>query len=59
MQETKVVIGGDLLLQLHEVGKAEEKPLAILVDGLIREALELRRDREAFVAEFERERCPF
>lgn len=55
MHETKVVIGGDLLLQLHEIGKVEEKPLPALVDDLIHEALELRRDREAFVAEMERE----
>lgn len=59
MHVTKVVIDGDLLLQLHEVGKAEEKPLPALVDDLIHEALEMRRDREAFIAEFEREQCPF
>lgn len=54
MKGTKVLIGENLLLQLHQIGKKEGKPLPFLVEELIREGLERREDREAAKAE-----CPF
>ncbi len=59
MQGTLVRIGDDLVVQLCLVGHAENKPLPSLVDELLREALENRKDREAWIAELEREHCTF
>lgn len=59
MKGTKVPIKEDLILQLHQIGKAEDVSLAILVDQLIREGLELRRDREALAAGGGSADCPF
>lgn len=50
MKGTKVPIKEDLVLQLHQIGKTGDVSLAALVDQLIREGLELRRDREAIAA---------
>lgn len=54
MKGTKVLIGENLLFQLHQIGKKEGKPLGILVEELIHDGLERREEREAAKAD-----CPF
>ena len=58
MNDTKVVIRTDTMAQIRDL-ETSGKPLDLVIDELLREALEVRRDREAFIAEFEREQCPF
>jgi len=42
MRGTKVLIREDLLIQLHQLGKAEDKSLSVLVDEIIRAGLKIR-----------------
>lgn len=59
MRATNVPIKEDLLIQLHQIGKANDIPLATLVDQLIREGLQFRKDREEIVGGGGSAECPF
>ena len=42
MRGTKVLIREDLLIQLHQLGKTEDKSLSVLVDEILRAGLKRR-----------------
>lgn len=58
MRCAKVPIIEDLAIQLYQIGKANDVPLATLVDQLIREGLQFRKDREEIAGGGSAD-CPF
>lgn len=59
MRKDKVVVKQDVMFQLYWLGKKENKAIPIVVDEILREGLELRRDRESIAAGGGSADCPF